>query len=109
MSQIHEPRCHLVHGTVRDISLQLFSDAYEDGYDMCLSLIILCQWNCKMFVSGWKVKEFTSEADFHSYLQAATLSVKIYRVLMDELAYEISKITFWSDSQTTLQYIKNET
>ena len=42
-------------------------------------------------------------------LQAATLSVKIYRVLMDELTYEISKATFWSDSQTTLQYIKNET
>ena len=36
-------------------------------------------------------------------LQAATLSVKIYRVLMDELTYEIGKITFWSDSQTTLQ------
>lgn len=42
-------------------------------------------------------------------LQAATLSVKIYRVLLDELTYEINKITFWSDSQTTLQYIKNET
>ena len=42
-------------------------------------------------------------------LQAATLSVKIYRVRMDELTYEISRATFWSDSQTTLQYIKNET
>ena len=42
-------------------------------------------------------------------LQAATLSVRIYRMLMDELTYEISKVTFWSDSQTTLQYIKNET
>ena len=42
-------------------------------------------------------------------LQAATLSVKIYRMLMDELTYEISKVTFWSDSQTTVQYIKNET
>ena len=26
---------------------------------------------------------------------------------MGELTYEISKATFWSDSQTTLQYIKN--
>ena len=41
-------------------------------------------------------------------LQAATLSVKMYRVLVDELTYKISKATFWSDSQTTLQYIKNE-
>ena len=42
-------------------------------------------------------------------LQAATLSVKIYRVLMHELTYEISKVTFWSNSQTTMQYIKNDT
>ena len=41
-------------------------------------------------------------------LQAATLSVKMYRVLVDELTYKISKGTFWSDSHTTLQYIKNE-
>ena len=41
-------------------------------------------------------------------LQAATLSVKMYRVLVDELAYKINKATFWSDSQTTLYYIKNE-
>ena len=30
-------------------------------------------------------------------------------MLLDELTYAIGKITFWSDSQTTLQYIKNET
>ena len=28
---------------------------------------------------------------------------------MDEITYEMSKVIFWSDSQTTLQYIKNET
>ena len=36
------------------------------------------------------------------------LSVKMYRVLVDELTYKLSKTTFWSDSQMTLQYIKNE-
>ena len=40
-------------------------------------------------------------------LQAVTMSVKMYRVLVDELTYKISKATFWSDSQTKLQYIKN--
>ena len=33
-------------------------------------------------------------------LQAATLSVKMYRVLVDELAYKINEATFWSDSQS---------
>ena len=41
-------------------------------------------------------------------LQAVTLSVKMYRVLVDELTYKISKATYWSDSQTSLQYINNE-
>ena len=59
-----------------------------------------------MFVFGCKVEEFTSEAYSipRLKLQAATSSVKIYSVLMDELTYEISKVTctFWSDSQMTL-------
>ena len=38
-------------------------------------------------------------------LQAVTLSVEMYRVLVDELTYKISKATLWSDSQTRLQYI----
>ena len=40
-------------------------------------------------------------------LQTVALSVKMYRVLVDELTYKISKATFFSDSQTKLQYIKN--
>ena len=35
-------------------------------------------------------------------LQAATLSVNMHRVFVDELTYNINKATFWSDSQTTL-------
>lgn len=41
-------------------------------------------------------------------LQAVTLPVKMCRVLVDELTYKISKATFWSVSQTRLQYINNE-
>ena len=45
-----------------------------------------------MFFSRWKVEEFASETNFDSRveLQAATLSVKMYRVLVDELTYKIS-------------------
>ena len=41
LSQVEVPRCHLVHGTVCDISLYLFSDASEDGYGMCTYLIFV--------------------------------------------------------------------
>ena len=77
---------------------------------MLVPQICLCLQNCKMFFSRWKVEEFASETNFDSRveLQAATLSVKMYRVLVDELTYKISKAKFWSDSQTAMQYIKNE-
>jgi hypothetical protein len=42
-------------------------------------------------------------------LQAATLSVKVYKVIKEELTYSIAQTFFWTDSQTTLQYIRNRT
>ena len=42
-------------------------------------------------------------------LQAATLSVKVYKVIKKELTYSIAQTFFWTDSQTTLQYIRNRT
>ena len=41
-------------------------------------------------------------------LQAAALSVRIYQVCPEELTYKIDRVVFWTDSQITLQYIKNE-
>ena len=41
-------------------------------------------------------------------LQAAALSVRIYQVCREVLTYKIDRVVFWTDSQTTLQYIKNE-
>ena len=112
MSQIQVPRCHLVHGRVRDISLHLFSDASKDGYGMCAYLRFVYASGtvrCSFLVGRSRSSPVRPISIPRLELQAATLSVKIYRVLMDELTYEISKDTFWSDSQTTLQYIKNET
>ncbi|XP_067034701.1 uncharacterized protein [Acropora muricata] len=112
LSQVEVPRCHLVHGTVRDISLRLFSDASEDGYGMCAYLRFVYASGtvrCSFWVGRSRSSPVRPISIPRLELQAATLSVKISRVLLDELTYEISKITFWSDSQTTLQYIKNET
>ena len=112
LSQVEVPRCHLVLGTVRDISLHLFSDASEDGYGMCAYLRFVYASGtvrCSFLVGRSRSSPVRPISIPRLELQAATLSVKIYRVLLDELTYEISKITFWSDSQTTLQYIKNET
>ena len=112
LSQVKVPRCHLVHGTVRDISLHLFSGGSANGYGMCSYLRFVYASGtvrCSVLVGRSRGSPVRPISIPRLELQAATLSVKISRVLLDVLMYQISKITFWSDSQTTLQYIKNET
>ena len=41
-------------------------------------------------------------------LQAVTLSARTYQVCREKLTYNIDRVVFWTDSQTSLQYIKNE-
>ena len=41
-------------------------------------------------------------------LQAAVLSSRLHKLIYNELELTISRTFFWSDSMTTLQYIKNE-
>ena len=91
---------------MRDISLHFFSDASEDGYGMCAYLRFVYASGtvrCSFLVGRSRSSPVRPISISRLELQAATLSVKIYRVLMDELTYEISKATFWSDSQTVLQ------
>ena len=112
LSQVQVPRCHLADQTeVLDVSLHLFSDASEDSYGMCsyLRSIHSSEAIRRSFLIGRSRSSPVRPISISRLeLQAATLSVKMYRVLMDELTYKISWATFWTDSQTTLQYIKNE-
>jgi hypothetical protein len=41
-------------------------------------------------------------------LQAAVLSSRLHKLIYNDLELTISRTFFWSDSMTTLQYIKNE-
>ena len=41
-------------------------------------------------------------------LTAATLSVKISKLIREELQYSIDKEYFWTDSQVMLGYLQNE-
>ena len=110
LSQVQVPRCHLADQTeVLDVSLHLFSDASEDSYGMCSYLRSIHSSGairCSFLIGRSRSSPVRPISRLE--LQAATLSVKMYKVLMDELTYKISWATFWTDSQTTLQYIKNE-
>ena len=110
LSQVLVPRCQLIDSTVVNISLHLFSDASEDGYGMCsyLRFVYACGTvRCSFLIGRSRSSPVRPISIPRLELQAVTMSVKMYRLLVDELTYKISKATFWSDSQTKLQYIKN--
>ena len=111
LSEVQVLRCHLIDSTVVDISLHLFSDASEDGYGMCSYLRFVYAYRtvrCSFLVGRSRSSPGRPISIPRLELQAATLSVKMYIMLADELTYKMSKTTFWADSQMTLQYIKNE-
>jgi len=101
LSQVQAPRCHLIDRTVVDISLHLYSGASEDAYGMCsyLRLFFACGTaRCSFLVGRLR----------SSLVRTISIPRLELRVLLDELTYKIRKATFWSDSQTTLQYIKKK-
>jgi hypothetical protein len=50
------------------------------------------------------------KANIDSQIGTSTsLSVKVYKVIKEELTYSIAQMFFWTDSQTTLPYIRNRT
>ena len=78
LSQIQVPRCRLVHGTVRDISLHLFSDASEDGYGMCAYLRFVYASGtvrCSFLVRRSRISSVRPISIPRLELQAATLSM----------------------------------
>ena len=105
LSQVQIPRCHFADQTeVLDVSLHLFSDASEDAYGMCSYLRFVHAsgaMKCSFLVGKFRSSPMRLISIPRLELQAATLSVKMYRVLMAELTYKISSTTFWTDSQTT--------
>ena len=112
LSQVQILRCHLADLTeVLDVSLHLFSDASEDGYGIyALTSDLFMQVELSN-VHSWlesRSSPVRSISIPRLELKAAIFSVKMYRVLMDKLTYKISGAPFWTDSQTTLQSVKND-
>ena len=98
LSQVQIPRCHLADQTeVLDVSLHLFSDASEDDYGICFYLRFVHASGaikCSFLVGKSRCLPVRPISIPRLELQAAIMSVKMYRVLMDELTYKISGAAF---------------
>ena len=109
------PRCYFPGGCSLNATFQLnhLSDASEVGYGTVSYLrreAVYGRVDCSFSIMA---KSRTVPLQFVSMprleLQAATIAVRIYRLILKEIDLVMSASFFWTDSKVTLQYINNET
>ena len=113
VEDIKLPRCYRPRGFERIInySLHHFSDASECGYGQATYLRMvndLEEVHCSLIFGKSRVAPVKYVSIPRLELTAATLSVKISKMLRDELDIHISSEVFWTDSQVVLGYINND-
>ena len=107
------PRCFLAFnfGTLVEVQLHHFSDASKIGYAAVTFLRMLddsAQIHCAFVMGKCRNAPIREWSIPRLELQAAVLSSRLHKLIYNELELTISRTFFWSDSMTTLQYIKNE-
>ena len=97
--EIKEKRCFKPKkfGKIKEYSLHHFSDASKYG---CGKI------HCRP-VTG-KIRVITLKYISRFELRAATLSIKMPKLLMSESQFDVTKEVFWSDIKVVFSYIKNQ-
>ena len=113
LNQAIIPRCYFDNGCSTDASFQLhhFSDASEFGYGT-VSYLRKEAADGTVECAFIMAKSRTAPLQYVSIprleLQAATIAVRVHRLILKEIDLKISTALFWTDSNITLQYINNE-
>ena len=114
LNHVTIPRCYFPGGCSLDATFQLhhFSDASEVGYGTVSYLrreTVDGRVDCSFIMakSGTAPLQFVSVPRLE--LQAATIAVRMHRLILKEIDLVMSATFFWTDSKITLQYINNET
>ena len=91
--------------------LHHFSDASVEGYGQVSYLRLVDAENkihCAFLMGKSRVAPFKFVSIPRLELTAATLSVKISKLIQEELQCNINKEYFWADSQLVPGYLQNE-
>jgi hypothetical protein len=113
LATVSIPRCHLSQATenLLEASLHSFSDGSTVGYGMCSYLRFIYKdgtIQCSLLIGRARCAPVRTTSIPRLELQAARLAVRIYQTIQEELTYSISSVWFWTDAQTVLNYISNE-
>ena len=97
--------------SVKEVTLHHFSDASEESYGQVSYLRLVDTENkthCVFVMGKSRVAPLKFVSIPRLELTAATLSVKMSKLIREELQYSIDKEYFWTDSQVVLGYLQNE-
>ena len=113
MEQFSVQRCYKPKefGTVADVQIHHFSDASEVGYSTVSYLRFVdaeSKVHCSFVMSKSRLAPHKSLPVPRLEFTAATLAVKLDKVLRKELEVPINRSVFWTDSTSVLRYIENE-
>ena len=111
---INIPRCYKSQFSLTPSTIQLhnFTDASRCGYAAVSYLRFVDErgvTHCSFVMGKTRnapIREWTIP---RLELQAAVLATRLSKMIVNELDLQVDQTFFWSDSMTSLQYIKNET
>ena len=98
-------------GEVIHCSLHYFSDACETGYGMSAYIRLVNVEgvvHCSLLLGKSRVATLKFISIHRLELTAATLSVKLSRMMREEIDVHINDEIFWTDSQIVLGYINSD-
>ena len=98
-------------GVVKHVELHHFSDASFIGYGACSYIRLISntdEVHCSLLLSKSRVVPIKATTIPRLELQAAVVATKLSMLLRKELDVKINEEHFWTDSQTVLGYIAND-
>ncbi|XP_052322001.1 uncharacterized protein LOC127908283 [Oncorhynchus keta] len=114
LSRFQIDRCMMPEnfGQVKTAQLHHFGDASEQGYGTASYLRFtngMEKVHIAFILGKSRVTPLKQMTIPRLELAAATLAVRVDRMLKLELQIELEESTFWTDSQSVLKYIRNDT
>ena len=97
-------------GSITNCTLHHFSDACQSGYGQCSYIRFVnerAQIHCRFLIGKSRVTPLKFVSIPRLELMAAALSVKISKMLREELDVHVNNEVFWTDSQVVLGYINS--
>ena len=97
--------------SITNCTLHHFSEACQSGYGQCSYIRFVnerAQIHCRFLIGKSRVTPLKFVLIPRLELMAAALSVRISKMLREELDVHVNNEVFWTDSQVVLGYINSD-